>query len=787
MRDYTRVLEFDKVLGEVGGYAATIMGAELVRMLTPGSRLANAQFAQSETTQAVGVLDRYGSIPLGGIEDIREPLARAEVESILSPRDLISIHNTLQSCSKLREFLIKLSEEDFPLLKDIGHRMESHDDAVREIGRAISQAGEVLDSASPALQKIRNDIRRNQQQLTEKLQSYMQNSTIRTALQDPVVTVRSDRYCLPVKSEYRSHVPGIVHDSSASGATLFIEPTAVVELGNKRRELVVKEIEEVEKVLSRLSGIVGAQASRMSATLYAATQMDCISARARYAAAKDCMEPVINERGVVRLIKARHPLLKGNVVPIDVQLGVTYDALLVTGPNTGGKTVSLKTIGLLTLMAAAGLWIPAADNSEVSLFTGVFADIGDEQSIEQSLSTFSSHMTNIADIANAADSRSLVLLDEIGAGTDPAEGAALAKAVIDHLLSRGAKVVATTHYGELKEYAYSTDRVQNASAEFDLKTLSPTYRLLSGVPGSSNAFIIAERIGLDKRIVDSARANINKRGIESEELMRRIEETQRAASQERLNAERMSSEAVLLKSQYEKQVTTAAEERGRVLQKTREKASGVIQDYSNKLDDVLEELARQRLDQNRSEALRKKAEKLIDDMSDEIANEVGQPSQEEKLPEDEPLKVGTKVRIAGMSQDVEVIDTPSDGKVVVMAGTMRINVPIASLRRAVGDAGKNKSEPQKQPISISLRKTLAFHSEIDLRAKRVEPALLELDKYLDDAVSAGAQSVRIIHGKGTGAMRAAVTEYLKDNRSVLSFRIGDPEEGGSGVTVATLG
>lgn len=786
MRDFSNVLEFDKVLVEVCKYVATVMGAELVSSLLPANRLADAQLAQAETTQAVGVMDRCGSIPLGGIEDIRDSLARAEVEAMLSSRDLIAVHNSLQSCGKLRDFLIKLSDEDFQLLRDIGRRMESHDEAIREIGRAISQAGEVLDSASPMLAKIRNDIRRNQQLLTEKLQSYMQNSTIRTALQDPVVTIRSDRYCLPVKSEYRSHIPGIVHDSSASGATLFIEPTAVVELGNRRRELVVKETEEVDKVLSKLSAIIGAQSGRMFATLSAATLIDCISARARYAAAKNCVEPVINERGVIKLIKARHPLLKGEVVPIDVHLGVTYDALLVTGPNTGGKTVSLKTIGLLTLMAAAGLWIPAADNSEVSLFRGVYADIGDEQSIEQSLSTFSSHMTNIADIANAVDVRSLVLLDEIGAGTDPAEGAALAKAIIDYLLSKGAKVVATTHYGELKEYAYITDRVENASAEFDLRTLSPTYRLLSGVPGSSNAFIIAERIGLNKRIVDSARLNINKRGIESEELVRRIEETQRAASQERLTAERMSTEAVRLKSQYEQQVTTAAEERGRMLQKTREKASGVIQDYSNKLDDVLEELARQRLDQNRSEALRKKAEKLIDEMSEEVAREIGQPTQEEKLPDDEPLKIGSKVRIAGMVQDVEVIEPPSDGKVVVLAGVMRVSVPIASLRRPSGDTVNGKSVPQKSSISISLRNTLAFHSEINLRAKRVEPALIELDKYLDDAVTAGVETVRIIHGKGTGAMRQAVTEYLKENRSVMSFRIGEPEEGGAGVTVVTL-
>lgn len=787
MEEHTlRVLEFDKIIAKLQDQAACALGREVAGLTYPTTDLEAARRKQRETSEARSILQYEGNIPLGGIEDIRTHIERADIGALLQPGELLSVQGTLRASRRLADFLGKMKEK-YPLLGDIASEIESFERIEADIAAAISQAGEVVDSASPALARVRSELRTAHARLTERMNSFLQSRDHRNAIQEPVITIRNDRYCIPIKAEYRGQVPGIVHDASASGATLFIEPASVVELGNRRKELAVKEREEIEKVLAKLSVQLGAVADRIRAALNVIGLIDSIAARAKLSLLHSGTEPELNDKGIVDLRSARHPLLEGEVVPIDVTLGKTFSALLITGPNTGGKTVSLKTIGLLSLMAASGLHVPALPGTELAIFSKVFADIGDEQSIEQSLSTFSSHMTNIVRITRGSKGGSLVLLDEIGAGTDPAEGAALAKAVLDHLLSRGARVVATTHYGELKEFAYVRDGIENASVEFDLETLRPTYRLMVGIPGSSNAFAIASRLGLDAAIIDSARGNLSSQTEATDELIRRIEESHRIAAEQRRLAERSSSSAESLRRRYEEQLSRLENARDRVESKARERAEAVIQSYTRKLDHTLEHLAAQNRDSRRAQDLKKKAEKLVEQLEQQVVEPVVEKQAKEKrLPKDSVLKPGTRVRIAGVNQDGEVVEPPQDGKVVVRMGAMRVTVPMSSLRQAKGEPEREPVREQPSHSAIALEKARDFSAELHLRGLRVEPALIEVEKYLDDAMAAGVDQVRIIHGKGTGQMRTAVHQFLKGHPGVGSFRIGEQEEGGSGATIVTL-
>ncbi len=499
-----RVLEFPKVIALLQQRAATGVGREFCAQITPVSDIDFARRLLQQTDEALALLDREGGAPFGGITDIRQVVNRASVGSILQPSELYQIAATLQSIDRLRKFFHR-PQSEYPLLRTIAGDIQTSEPLQLAVMKAISASGEVLDAASHALAAARSELRTTQSRIVTKLESMLGSKQYKTAIQEPVITMRSDRYCIPIKADFRGQVPGIVHDTSSSGATLFIEPAALVDLGNRRRELTSKERDEVEKVLAGLSVQVQKQADIILSNVDLAAQLDCVFARAKLAAEQSATLPALNDKGKLNVSSARHPLIGANAVPISYRLGSGFNALLITGPNTGGKTVALKTIGLLALMAASGLFVPANVGAEIALFKKVFADIGDEQSIEQSLSTFSSHMSNIVRITQNADQRSLVLLDELGAGTDPAEGSALAKSVLDHLLRRGAKIVATTHYGELKEYAYARDGIENASVEFDLETLRPTYKLMIGIPGGSNAFAIAERLGLSKEIVQEAR------------------------------------------------------------------------------------------------------------------------------------------------------------------------------------------------------------------------------------------------------------------------------------------
>jgi len=778
-----KVLEFEKIIAKLQSQAACALGREVAGLSYPATHLETAQRKLQETSEARAILQYEGNIPFGGIEDVRSHVERAAVEALLQPADLLSILNTLQGTKRLGHFLRKLREK-YPILGELGSEIEFFEAIERAISTSIAQSGDVLDSASTALGRVRSELRTVQSRLTEKMNSFLQGSAYKTIIQEPVITIRSDRYCIPIKADHRGQFPGIVHDASASGATLFIEPAAVVEMGNKRKQLAVKEREEVEKVLAALTAKVAEESHRILATLNVVGLIDSIAARAKLSIMQGATSPFLNDTGEIDILGARHPLLEGEVVPIDMSLGKDFNALLITGPNTGGKTVALKTIGLLTLMASSGLHIPAEPGTELSIFENVYADIGDEQSIEQSLSTFSSHLNNIVRITNGSNKNTLVLMDEVGAGTDPAEGAALAKAIIDYLLEHGAKIVATTHYGELKEYAYLRDGVENASVEFDPESLRPTYRLMIGIPGSSNAFAIASRLGLDKSIIDAANHNIATHEEATEELIRQIEESHKAAAEQRKAAERHARDAEILRKRYEQQLGGIESVKSRVETKTKQRAESIIEAYSRKLENTLEQLAVQKADTKRAQDLKKKAEKLLDQLEEQTVKRVEVTEhKDEKLDKGTSLTPGTRVGIAGVNQDGEIVEPPETGKVVVLIGAMRVTVPLSSLRKPHAHA---EVRPQRTTEGISFQKARDFNSEIHLRGMRVEPALIELDKYVDDAIAAGAPSVRIVHGKGTGQMRQAVWEYLKSHKGVSKYRLGEQAEGGSGVTIAEM-
>ncbi len=786
MEEHTlRVLEFEKVISKLQDQAACAIGREVAGLSYPTTDLETAKRKQQETSEARAILNYEGNIPLGGIEDIRPYVERASLEAMLQPQELLSVAGTLRASTRLATFLDKLRPK-YPILGDLGSEISRFEKIEAAVNAAISQGGEVMDSASPALARVRGEIKVIHSRLTEKMHSFIQSSQYRTAIQEPVVTIRSDRYCIPVKAEYKGQIPGIVHDSSASGATLFVEPTAVVELGNKRRQLTVKEREEVEKVLAELTAQVGASGDQILASLNVIGLIDCIAARAKLSIMQGATEPSLNDKGQIEIRKGRHPLLEGEVVPIDVTLGKRFNAILITGPNTGGKTVSLKTIGLFTLMAASGLHVPADPGTELGVFEKVFADIGDEQSIEQSLSTFSSHMNNIVRITRGANTKTLVLMDEIGAGTDPAEGAALAKAILGFLLEKGARIVATTHYGELKEFAYQHEGIENACVEFDPQTLRPTYRLKVGIPGASNAFAIAGRLGLDQEIISRAKANLSSHLETADQLIRKLEESHRAADQERAAAQRITSDADALRRRYEEQLNRLEQARGRVEERARAKAQELLDAYQRKLDRTLEQLAAQKKDSKRAQDLKKKAENLIEQFEDKSARPVVEREpEEERLPKGSDLSPGTKVRIANVNQDGEIVEAPVDGKVVVLIGAMRVTVPVSALRKAKGEAPKEvRSEPGQTQIAMEKARELA--PEIHVRGMRAEAALIDVEKYLDDAMAAGAGTLRIVHGKGAGILRQVVWEILKKHPGVKSYRLGETGEGGSGVTVVTM-
>ncbi|HOL92572.1 MAG TPA: endonuclease MutS2, partial [Clostridiales bacterium] len=657
------------------------------------------------------------------------------------------------------------------------------------INAAIISDEEISDNASSTLASIRKRIREEQESLKDKLNSMIHSSKYQKFMQESIVTIREDRYVIPVKAEYRNEIPGLVHDSSASGATVYIEPMAMVEANNNIKQLRIKEQLEIERILQELTGEVAGIIEPLKANMTLFAQLDFVFAKAKLSLDLKCVCPKLNREKRINIKKGRHPLLDSKtVVPIDLWIGERFTTLVITGPNTGGKTVTLKTVGLFTLMVQSGLHVPAAEGTEMSVFDNVFADIGDEQSIEQSLSTFSSHMRNIVEILSRADDMSLVLFDELGAGTDPTEGAALAMSILENLHGRGAITIATTHYSELKVYALTTDGVENACCEFDVETLRPTYRLLIGVPGKSNAFAISKRLGLSDDILDRAREFLSGEEIQFEDVLMTIERNRRESEQERLQAESLRLEIEKLKKELEEQKYKLSSQREKLLREAREEARRILLDARKDAGDILEEMkqaAKLQDEKERRRAAEEAKAKLrgsIGKIEESLAEGLFRRKGFVKPPEN--LKPGDSVLILDLNQKGTVITPPDkDGEALVQAGIMKINVHVTNLKLI----DEQSYEIQRTgSSSIGVSKAMNISPRTDIRGMNVEEAIIILGKYLDDAALAGLSEVTIVHGKGTGALRSGVHQYLKTNHHVKSFRLGQYGEGEAGVTIVTL-
>jgi len=778
-----KTLEYDKIIAMLIDKASCTYGKEKAAELIPAMTLEQASIAQRGTAEAATVLRLKGSAPLGGIRDIRGPVQRARLNAMISPSELLDIASTIGSGRRLKNFLLDMAEDtELPLMQIQAERIEGLRELETEIRRCIDENNEVLDSASVELRQIRQEIRQVESRIREKLDQMTRSSSYQKMLMENIVTIRGDRFVIPVKQEYRHVFGGIVHDQSASGATLFIEPEVIVAMNNKLRELRLREEREVERILYLLTEQVSFAVEALLENVDALTELDFMFAKAQLAWSMKAVCPHLNDRGYLRLKKARHPLIPLEVVvPVDVELGGEYQAIVVTGPNTGGKTVSLKTIGLLSLMAMAGLHIPAEEESETTIFSSVFADIGDEQSIEQSLSTFSSHMTNIIHILASMDERSLVLFDELGAGTDPTEGAALAMSIIDHVISSGARLVATTHYSELKAYAYDRPEVINASVEFDVETLRPTYRLLIGVPGRSNAFAIARRLGLPEGIIEVARGSISEEDNQVESMIASLERNRKTAEAERQEAEKLRREVEAMHRQLEEERARFAEEKNKRMEQAEDEARIAVQLAKEEAEIIIRELR-----EMRDEGVDIKEHRLIE-AKKRLGNAVLELEKEKvkkpaKAVRATQIKIGDEVMVTSFGQKGFVLEKVNNEEFLVQIGIMKMKVK----RDDMNVVKPAKNEQQAAPYTSVKRRSDSIKMDLDLRGYNVEDGIREIEQFLDDALLAGLHSVSIIHGHGTGVLRKGVHEYLRHHRNVKSFRLGGQGEGGVGATIAEL-
>jgi DNA mismatch repair protein MutS2 len=674
-------------------------------------------------------------------------------------------------------------EAALPLLTDLCEPLTDFKPLENEIRRCIDEQGDILDSASPELAAARRDIRINAGRAREKLESLIRSSSVQKMLQDALITMRNDRYVIPVKQEYRSHFGGIVHDQSGSGATLFIEPEAVVQMNNKLRELKIKEQNEVERILRSLSEQTGERAELLTGDTEIVGTIDFIFAKSSLAHSMTATLPAMNNEGKLQLYKARHPLIDiKQAVPIDIELGEAYTSVIVTGPNTGGKTVSLKTIGLLSLMAMSGLFIPAEDGSRLCVFDGIYADIGDEQSIEQSLSTFSSHMTNLISMLGQVTRQSLVLLDELGAGTDPAEGSALAIAILEHLQKVGCRLIATTHYSELKAYAYNREGIINASMEFDVATLRPTYRLLIGVPGRSNAFAIAERLGLPRSIIDHARGEVSEDELKVDSMIASLEQDRLQAQSERQAAERLRREVETLQKQIQDERFKLQEQKAKLLEEAREEARLAIAKAKREAEEIIADLRRMALEDGTSV----KEHKLIEArrrLEDAVPSPVAKPTRSSGAKQGKII-LGDEVKVHSLGgQKGHVVELTNNSEAVVQLGILKMKVQLADLE-PIRITGMNKT--QAQATIVKRTRDDNIRTELDLRGTTLDEAIMEVDRFLDEAFLSNLGQVYIIHGKGTGALRTGIQEFLRRHKHVKSYRLGQFGEGGAGVSVAEL-
>lgn len=788
-----RILEYHKIINLLIDKATSLPGKEVCKKLTPMTELAAIEEAQQQTADAFTRLIKGGRIHFSDNKDISFSLKSLEIGSNLSASELLKIASSLACAGRARSYArTERDEEISDSLNPLFEELEPLTPLQNEINRCIISEEEIADDASPNLKHIRRSINQTNDKIHSQLTN-MVNTSYRTYLQDAVITMRNNRYCIPVKSEYKGNVPGMVHDQSSTGSTLFIEPAAIVSLNNQLKELALQEKEEIEVILATLSASCSEHIAALGHNLKLLTQLDFIFAKAGLAIDMNASRPLFNNGHYIQIRKGRHPLLdKKKVVPIDITLGKDFDLLIVTGPNTGGKTVSLKTVGLFTLMGQSGLHIPALDRSELSVFTEVYADIGDEQSIEQNLSTFSAHMTNTISILEHADENSLCLFDELGAGTDPTEGAALAIAILKHLHNRSIRTMATTHYSELKVFALTTSYVENACCEFDVETLRPTYRLLIGIPGKSNAFAISSKLGLSNEIIESAKQHISEEDESFEYLLADLENSRKTIEKERAEIESYKQEISSLKDKLTQKQERLDAQKDRILKEANEEARQILQDAKDVADETIRNFQKYNsgTSMKEMEKARTKVRDKISEKNSKISQQAANPTH--KILKPSQIKPGDMVKVVSMGLKGTVSSMPdAKGDMFVQCGIIRSKVNIKDLVLINEDAMPNN--PYKKQTARTTRsntsrigasKTSTFSMEINLLGKTVDEAISELDKYLDDAYLSHAPSVRIVHGKGTGALRAAVQRYLKSVSYVKSFHLGEYGEGDAGVTIA---
>lgn len=781
-----KTLEYYKIIEMLESLATSSLGKDMCRRLTPSDDLGEIQLMQQETADALSRIYQKGALSFGGVKDIRGSLKRLEIGGTLGTGELLDIAGLLENAGRAKAYSRKdTEEENTDSLDGMFQVLEPLTPLSAEIRRCILSPEEIADDASPGLHQVRRGMKNINEKIHSQLASYISGSA-RTYLQDGVITMRNGRYCIPVKSEYRSQVPGMIHDQSSTGSTVFVEPMAVVKLNNDLRELEAKEQAEIEIVLSNLSQTAGENLELLQDDLKILAQLDFIFARALLAKAQNATEPKFNTEGIINLKKARHPLIeKHQVVPIDIRLGESFDLLVVTGPNTGGKTVSLKTVGLLTLMGQSGLHIPAFDNSQLSVFQEVYADIGDEQSIEQSLSTFSSHMTNVVHFLEKADKNSLVLFDELGAGTDPTEGAALAIAILSHLHSQGIRTMATTHYSELKVYALSTQGVENASCEFDVETLRPTYRLLIGVPGKSNAFAISSKLGLPDYIIDKAKEQISQEDESFEDVLTSLEASRKTIETEQEEIEKYKEEIKELKTQLEAKQDKLDQQKEKILRNANEEAYRILRDakeYADQTMKIFNKAGKETLSAKELEAQREKLRKKADLAGKKIALKTPEKKKSSLTAKD--ISLGDSVRVLSLNIKGTISSKPdAKGMVYVQMGILRSKVALSDLELIDEPVITSPSLQKTGAGKIRMNKSASVRTEINLLGKTVDEAVAELDKYLDDAYLAHLGSVRIVHGKGTGALRKGIHNYLKRLKYVDNFHLAEFGEGDAGVTI----
>jgi DNA mismatch repair protein MutS2 len=784
------VLEFDKIIEKLSNYAETSNGKKEVLKLDVSSDVEAVKFKQNQTSQALSIIMEKGNPPLGGISDIKEYARRGAVGGIISLRGLLNCADTLRAARLLKNYVLLNNKEErnYSLLEELCEGIFTDKDTEDKIYHVVISEEEIADDASPELKRIRREIQIKNNAIKNKINTIVNSSAMQKYLQENIVTMRNDRYVIPVRKEYRSMVRGIIHDQSSTGSTLFIEPVAVVEMTNDISNLKIEEKKEVERILLELSGLIGEISEQMLINQEILTELDFIFAKGKYAISLNAVEPKVNDRGYIRIKKGRHPLIDPKVVvPIDAWLGDKFRTLIITGPNTGGKTVSIKTLGLFSLMGMAGLHIPAEYGTEISVFSAVYADIGDEQSIEQSLSTFSSHMTNIVKIMKEVDEKSFVLFDELGAGTDPTEGAALAISILDTLHERNIVTAATTHYSELKLYALNTVGVINGSVEFNVETLSPTYKLLIGVPGKSNAFEISRKLGLSNDIIDKAKKSIETEKVEFEDALKQIEDNRVYIEEKRREIERLDEQSRKKHSDFLAKERKSLEKSEKLVDEANYEARKIVENAKREATEIIKELKKLNLEMDKDKSRRvNELRQTLNDKSKELDENqyTEQIFQEDTYDTDSPISNGDAVTVRSLNQKGFVIsDTDNQQNVMVQIGLIKMKVKKSDLIKIKSDEEVKQKNNTTRMVKL---KTSSISPVIDLRGLNLDEALLELDKYLDDAFMSNLNEIQVIHGKGMGILREGITQFLKKHKHVKESRLGSFNEGGDGVTIVTF-